>query len=82
MAAYLRLLMITFAACAGLSSAARASGCAFTPAPATQLQSMTAVSDYKPVLKACVAADGRKAVAIREMTIAGKRSLSSPIPRR
>ena len=68
-----RLLMITFAACAGLSSAARASDCAFTPAPATRLQNLAAVTDYQPVLKACVAADGRKAVAIREMTIAGQK---------
>jgi hypothetical protein len=65
--------MITFAACAGLVGAARASDCAFTPAPATRLQSMGAVGDYQPVLKACVAADGRKAVAIREMTVAGQK---------
>ncbi len=69
----LRLLMISLAACAGLGSAARASDCAFTPAPATRLQSLDAVADYRPVLKACVAADGRKAVAIREMTIAGQK---------
>jgi hypothetical protein len=71
--ALLRLLMISLAACAGLSGAAQASDCAFTPAPATRLQSMTAVSDYKPILKTCVAADGRKAVAIREMTVAGQK---------
>ena len=65
--------MITFVAWAGLASAARASGCAFTPAPATGLQSMAAVVDYQPVLKACVAADGRKAVAIREMTVTGQK---------
>jgi hypothetical protein len=65
--------MITFAACAGLATAAQASDCAFRPAPATQLQSMAAVADYQPVLKACVAADGRKAVAIREMTVAGQK---------
>src|ERR1700729_2997112 len=65
--------MITFAACAGLAGAARASDCAFTPAPATRLQSMGAVGDYQPVLKACVSADGRKAVALREMTVAGQK---------
>src|ERR1700749_1069848 len=65
--------MITFAACAGLAGAARAADCAFTPAPATRLQSLTAVSDYTPVLKACVAADGREAVAIREMTVGGQK---------
>jgi hypothetical protein len=65
--------MITFAACAGFIGAARAADCAFTPAPAARLQSATAVSDYKPVLKACVAPDGRKAFAIREMTIGGQK---------
>jgi hypothetical protein len=69
----LRLLLTTFAACAGLAGTALASDCAFTPAPATRLQSMTTVTDYQPVLKACVAADGRKAVAIREMTVAGQK---------
>ena len=65
--------MITFAAWAGLAGAAHASDCAFTPAPATQLQSVETVADYRPVLKACRAADGRKAVAIREMTVAGQK---------
>src|ERR1700731_4524620 len=73
MPALSRLLMIMFAAWAGFAAVARASDCAFTPAPATRLQSMAAVGDYKPVLKACVAADGRKAVAIREMTVAGQK---------
>jgi hypothetical protein len=53
--------------------AARASDCAFAPAPTTRLQSLSAVSNYTPVLKACVAADGRKAVAIREMTVVGQK---------
>jgi hypothetical protein len=65
--------MITFAALAGLAGVARAADCAFTPAPATRLQSITAVTDYRPVLKECVAADGRKAVAIREMTFGGQK---------
>ncbi len=72
MSALPRLLMITLA-WAGLAGAARASDCAFTAPPATRLQSLTAVRDYEPVLKACVAADGRKAVAIREMTVAGQK---------
>ncbi len=71
MYAFPRLLLITLTAWAGLSAAARAADCAFTPAPAAELQSASAVGDYQPVLKACVAADGRKAVAIREMTVAG-----------
>jgi hypothetical protein len=65
--------MITLAAGGGLAGAAHASDCAFTAAPATRLQSMDAVSDYKPVLKACVAPDGHKAVAIREMTVEGQK---------
>jgi hypothetical protein len=65
--------MITLAACAGLAGGAHASDCAFSPAPATRLQSLTAVSDYEPVLKACVGPDGRKAVAIREMTVEGQK---------
>jgi hypothetical protein len=70
---FVRLLMLVVAACAGFAAAAKASDCAFTPAPAKQLQSQGAVADYKPVLQACVATDGRKAVAIREMTIAGQK---------
>jgi hypothetical protein len=69
--AFPRLLLVTLAAWAGLVGAARPAGCAFTPAPATRLQSAATVGGYQPVLKACVAADGRKAVAIREMTVAG-----------
>jgi hypothetical protein len=64
---------MTFAAWAGLVGAARAADCAFTPAPAAELRSAAEVGDYRPVLKACVAADGRKAIAIREMTIAGQK---------
>jgi hypothetical protein len=71
--AFARLLMITFAASAGFASAAQASDCAFAPAPATRLQNTAAVADYQPVLKVCVGADGRKAVAIREMTVAGQK---------
>jgi hypothetical protein len=73
LAAFLRLLVIPLAVCAGFAGAARASDCAFTPAPATRLQSMTTVTDYRPVLKACLGADGRKAIAIREMTVAGQK---------
>ena len=70
--AFPRLLLMMLAAWAGLAGAARAD-CAFTPTPAARLQSPAAVGDYRPVLKACVAADGRKAVAIREMTVAGQK---------
>ncbi len=73
MPALLRRLIFMIAASVGLAGGALASDCAFTPAPATQLQSLTTVADYRPVLKACVAADGHKAVAIREMTIAGQK---------
>jgi hypothetical protein len=63
--------MMTFATWAGFAGSALAADCAFTPAPAAQLQSAATVGDYRPVLNACVAADGRKAIAIREMTVAG-----------
>jgi hypothetical protein len=66
-------LLIAFAACAGFTAAAHASDCAFTPAPATRLQGVATVSDYQPVLKACASDDGRKAVAIREMTLRGQK---------
>jgi hypothetical protein len=69
----LRSLIITLAAWVGFAGLARASDCAFTPAPAPRLQSLSAVGDYRSVLRACVAADGRKAVAIREMTVAGQK---------
>jgi len=65
--------MIMAAAWAVLAGAARAADCAFTPAPAARLQSLNAVTDYKPVLKACVAPDGGRAVAIREMTVQGQK---------
>src|SRR5215472_12908013 len=71
--AFPRFLLITLAAWAGLSAAARAADCAFTPASAAELQSPAAVRDYQPVLKTCVTADGRKAVAIREMTLSGQK---------
>ena len=71
--ASMRLLVLMFAAWAGLAGAARADDCAFAPAPATRLQSPEAVGDYRPVLKECAAADGRKAVAIREMTVGGQK---------
>jgi hypothetical protein len=65
--------MMTLAAWAGLAGAARAADCAFAPALAARLQSPATVGDYRPVLKACVAADGRKALAVREMTVAGQK---------
>jgi hypothetical protein len=73
MSGLLRLLIIMFAAWVGFAGLAHASDCAVTPAPATRLQSVAAVGDYQSVLKACVAADGRTAVAIREMTLGGQK---------
>jgi hypothetical protein len=64
------MLLATWASLAG---AARAADCTFAPAPAAGLQSPAMVGDYQPELKACVSADGRKAVAIREMTVAGQK---------
>jgi len=69
--AFPRLLLTTLAALAGLAGAARAADCAFSLAPAAGLQSAASVGDYRPVLKACVAADGRHAIAIREMIVGG-----------
>jgi hypothetical protein len=65
--------MMTLAAWAGVAGAARAADCAFSPALAARLQSPATVGDYRPVLKACVAADGRKALAVREMTVAAQK---------
>jgi hypothetical protein len=73
LSALLLRLVFSLVASAGLAGAGLASDCAFMPAPATRLQSLNAVADYRPVLKACVAADGRNAVAIREMTIGGQK---------
>jgi hypothetical protein len=70
---FIRLGLAALAALTALAGAARASDCAFTPAPASELQSAASVGDYRPVLKACVSVDGRKAVAIREMTVAGQK---------
>jgi hypothetical protein len=65
--------MITLVASAGFADSALASDCAFTTAPATRLRSVATVGDYQPVLKSCHAPDGRKAVAIREMTIGSQK---------
>jgi hypothetical protein len=64
--------MFALAAWASLTAAARGADCAFTPAPPARLESIAAVSDYRPVLKQCVATDGRRAVAVREMTVGGQ----------
>jgi hypothetical protein len=64
------MLLATWASLAG---AARAADCTFAPAPAAGLQSPAMVGDYQPELKACVSGDGRKAVAIREMTVSGQK---------
>jgi hypothetical protein len=68
-----RHLILALTLWAGFAAAARAADCAFAPAPATSLQTAASVSDYRSVLKQCTAADGRQAVAIREMTVAGQR---------
>ena len=60
---------VTLAAFIGLTLSAFAADCAFRPPPGAGLASVGA---YRPVLKSCVAADGRRAVSIREMTIGGE----------
>jgi hypothetical protein len=72
LSALIRSLLV-FAVSASLFGVARAAECAYTSVPETRLQNLTAVSDYRPVLKRCVAADGRRSVAIREMTLGGER---------
>jgi hypothetical protein len=56
---------------AGLTASAFAADCAVKPAPAG-FATVSAVANYRPVLKACRAADGRRAFVLREMEIAGK----------
>jgi hypothetical protein len=46
-----------------------AADCAFRPARGATLAS---VGSYQPVLKSCAAADGKRAFAIREMTVGGE----------
>ena len=63
--------VVGLAALAGLAASALASDCAYRPAPRAAMVGVSAVAGYTPTLKACVAADGRKAFAIRTMTVAG-----------
>ena len=66
-------LCAALAALAGLAAPALAADCAFRAKPvSTPLAGLASVSDYRPALKACVSADGRKAFAIRTMTVGGE----------
>ena len=66
-------LCAALAALAGLAAPALAADCAFRAKPvSTPLAGLAAVSDYRPALKACVSADGRKAFAIRTMAVGGE----------
>ena len=58
---------------AGLAGAARAGRLRLHAGAGGRPSELAVVGDYRPELKACVAADGRKAVAIREMTVAGQK---------
>jgi hypothetical protein len=60
---------IALATFLGLTLSALAADCGFRPPPGATL---TSVAGYRPVLKSCEAADGRRAVSIREMTIGGE----------
>ena len=64
--------VVGLAAFAGLAAPALAADCAYEPTPQTALAGVSAVAGYTPTLKACVAPDGRKAIAIRTMTIGGE----------
>jgi hypothetical protein len=64
--------LVALAAFASMDLAALAADCAFRPAPRAALAGVSAAANYRPVLKQCVAADGRRATAIRTMTIGGE----------
>jgi hypothetical protein len=68
-----RLFLVTLVVWAAIAATARAADCGFAPAQAARIQSPAVVVDYEPVLKACAAADGRKEIAIREMTVGGEK---------
>ncbi|MGO4870744.1 MAG: polysaccharide deacetylase [Roseiarcus sp.] len=65
------LFVLAMGAVARAAEAGDASPCLYAPAPSERLASKDAVEDYQSVLRTCRAADGREAVAIRTMTIAG-----------
>ena len=67
----LAILAAGLSAGAHAAEGADASSCLYAPAPPAQLIAKDAVADYASVLKACRAADGREAIAIRTMTVAG-----------
>jgi len=63
--------VVVLAAFASLTVSAFAADCPFRPTPRAGLAGVSAVASYRPELKQCVTADGRRAVAIRTMTIGG-----------
>ncbi len=67
------LALLAFAAGAGARAAegVEVSSCLFAPEPPAQLVAKDAVSDYPSVFRTCRSADGREAIAIRAMTVAG-----------
>lgn len=60
---------VALAAFVSLTLSAAAADCAFRAGSAV---TPAAIGDYRPVLKSCEAADGRRAMSIREMTIGGE----------
>jgi len=46
--------------------------CAVAPSIPSRLEEASSVGDYRSVLRVCSAADGRRSVAIREMSLAGE----------
>jgi hypothetical protein len=65
------LLLLFLGAGARAAESADASSCRYAPPPPERLMSKDEVGDYQSVLRSCRAADGRQAVAIRTMMIAG-----------
>ncbi|WP_210208991.1 polysaccharide deacetylase [Roseiarcus fermentans] len=64
-------LLAALAVLAGLSRAAPAADCAVKAAPSPG--GLAAVGDYRPTLQVCSSEDGRRAFAIRTLTVGGER---------
>jgi hypothetical protein len=64
-------LALFFAFGAPLAASAE-EACAVAPSIPSHLEEAGSVGDYRSVLRICSAADGRKSVAIREMSLAGE----------
>ncbi len=65
-------LLLAFGASAACAAdSGQDAPCLYSPAPPQSLASVDAVTDYTSVLRSCHAADGRKSLAIRTMSVGG-----------